>query len=147
MSGFRFRLQRVLNYREDMEKEAQSILAGARISLQESLTELAGMKYELTEVYNVQKTGSESLDVNGRLFCARYIDHLSKRISVTEQAVQEKEDKVSEKRSDLETRMLERKMLSSLKERQSTAFNMEIKLSEQKMNDEFALNGYSRRQG
>ncbi|RJX27865.1 MAG: flagellar export protein FliJ [Dethiobacter sp.] len=147
MNGrFTFRLQKVLEYREEREKAAQSKLAGALNSLKESLEELSCLKDELLEVYNGQKTESGGgFDLNGRLLCSLYADYLTGCISSKEQTVQEKEAEVLRERRQLESKMLERKILSRLKEKKRIAFNLENKLNEQKMNDEFAITGFARR--
>lgn len=146
MSGkFDFRLEKVLNYREEKEKAAQSQLAKAQYSLQSSLQELSGLKTELLEVYKRQKEENGGLDISSRLLSSRYTEYLAGCISSTEQAVQAKEAQVMEERRHLGEKIQDRKVLSTLKEKKQLAYHKENDLAEQKMNDEFAITNFCRK--
>ncbi|MCR3922097.1 MAG: flagellar export protein FliJ [Firmicutes bacterium] len=145
-SGFKFRLQKVLTYREDSEKAAVVKFSSAQISLQESEEELTQLKQELMAVCSDLTTKDcASLDVNSRILSLRYTDYLSGCISNQKRTVQEKAADVIKERYQLEVTMKERKILSGLKDKNSTVYNQESKLTEQKLNDEFAITGFCRR--
>lgn len=143
---FDFRLQKVLQYREKKEKAAQSKLADAQSSLQNSLTQLSDLKNELLEVYSQQKKETvREFNVEDYLLCSRYADYLTGCITNTQQEVQQKEEEVHEERRQLEAKMLERKILSNLKDKQYLAFQKAGNLEEQKINDEIIITSHSRK--
>ena len=143
---FNFRLQKVLKYREEREKEAQGKLTEARNSLQNSLSELSSLKNQLLDVYSQQRgeTGVE-LNIDDCLCSSRYVEYINSCISKTEEEIREKEEEVREERRQLETKMVERKVLSNLRERQHLVHRKAGDTEEQKMNDEFAVTGFSRK--
>ncbi len=143
---YTFRLQKVLKYREDREKSAQNKFARAENSLRESLEELSCLQHELMGVFNTQKMhAQEDFDLAGSLLYSRYAEYLTGCISNKEQTVQERKAEVSQERHQLETKMMERKILSNLKDKKESAFNMESKQIEQKTIDEMAISGFCRR--
>lgn len=145
-SGFKFRLEKVLTFQEDCEKAAHRKFVSAQNLLQASQEELAQLKYELTDVCNGQTTeDGATFDLNSRLLSSRYADYLTGCIIGAEKTVFEKETEVIKERFQLEAKMKERKILSSLKDKKSAAYNLECKLAEQKQNDEFATIGFCRR--
>ena len=145
-SGFKFRLEKVLTFQEDSEKAAQLKFVSAQNSLQASQAELAQLKDDLTDVCNGQITkGGVTFDLNSRLLSSRYADYLTGCIIGAEKTVQEKETEVIKERFQLEAKMKERKILSSLKDKKSATYNLECKRVEQKQNDEFATIGFCRR--
>lgn len=140
-----FRLERVLKYREDREKEAQKSFIRATDSLNESRRELTELQDKLAGA-----TGSppglihRGLDMDNLILCSRYAGYLTGRIKNQEKTVVEKQTVVQSERVVMESKMRDRKILESLKEKEISHQEQRKKLDEQKQNDEFAVTRFGR---
>src|SRR5690606_17680068 len=104
------------------------------------------LQSELSDVFAEQAALSgERLDVSSRLHSSFYTAILAERISSTVQTVNERTADVSRQRSVLEDKVQDRKVLSTLKEKQWRTYNQESEAYEQKQNDEFALRDFLRK--
>lgn len=143
-NGFKFKMQKVLDFREKSEQDAMLKLASAQTSWQTSLTELTELKTELAEMAS-KKEEQVHVDVDNQIMFTRYAEHLGRCISSMEQTVAEKETIVTHSRCFLEGKMIEKKIINRLKEKQFVVHNQEEFRAEQKQNDEMAISGYVRR--
>jgi flagellar protein FliJ len=137
---FKFRLQKVLEYREHREKQAQRELTGARGLLSEAEAELSTLQEKLKES---QKPDSElisnSFNLTHSLVQSRYVMFLSGCINSQNQVVGEKSKEVDSKRLSVAEAVQNRKTLSTLKEKKLESYARELNQQEQKNCDELAL--------
>lgn len=142
---FKFRLEKVLEYREEQEAAAQNKLACTRETLRQSMEKLSVLKRELEDLCRDEGAESTRVDVNQLLAQTLYAEVLSDRITFQEQVVRHNEEEVQKDTEQLIEKMRERKVLSNLKDKRKMDFYLEQKALEQKAYDEFAVLQYARR--
>ncbi|MCY6354004.1 flagellar export protein FliJ [Clostridium sp. ZS2-4] len=140
MSGFNFRLQRVLDIRLDKEEESKrsfKVAQDEKIKVEKKLNDLK-IKYD-----KYSKVDS-SCSIISRKIRQNYCNALYFNIGETTIELDDKTIKLEEKREELKQRQIERKTVEILKDKQREAYIKEQNLIEQKTNDEFALYAYIR---
>ncbi len=144
--GFNFRLQKVLEYRKEKEKQAQRKLSEARVTLMMEEGRLKSLKDDLNSI-QITGQGEEDvfLDLQEAISCCHYMDYLDGCIDEQVVRISEKRGVVEKKRSETLERSRDSKVLSTLKEKQYFTFCQDVNLKEQKLSDEFALSAYYRR--
>ncbi|UNC91747.1 flagellar export protein FliJ [Candidatus Contubernalis alkaliaceticus] len=143
--GFEFRLKKVLEYREEKVKQAQKSLTEARIILMNEEGRLSSLKDELNNVNITAKGEGNLLDLQEAITSCRYMDYLDVCICEQQHRVSEKKGVLEDKRCEILERTRERKILSTLEEKQYNLFLKDMDIKEQKLSDEFALSIYNRR--
>lgn len=138
---FRFKLQKVLNYREQLEEEAKVDLAAKQRRLEQTREEFDRLKQKLRQAED-NLFDSSLLPASERWLQEQYAKGL--RGDVAEAALQRRmcEQLVDEARKVLTERTIAKKLLEKLKERQSQQFVQEEQLKEQRVNDETATLRY-----
>ncbi len=146
MTGkFQFRLQKVLEYKEEMEKQAQLKLVEKELALKTLADRLAALRKELNQLQEEQKNNSETrINLHETIISCRYTDFLGGCIKNQQDRIAYAETEVKNSRESVKEAAKERKTLDVLKESKYKVFSQEIKKTEQKLNDEFALNSYYR---
>jgi flagellar FliJ protein len=143
MAVFRFRLQKVLDYRENREKQLRRELSAAQQNLGRAEAELKTLKEKLaTTGRNVQR---QPFDPEQRLITDRYLTRLARRIHEQEEVVSDRRDEVARTMTAVQNAIRDRKSLGLLREKSLAAFLRNLDLREQKQNDEYSLFGYHRR--
>lgn len=142
MEQYQFRLQKLLDIRADREEESKRNFKEAqteKLKVEEKLN-------NLQENYNKYRdmTGKES--VIERKIKHVYLNTINYNIAEASKELKNKERILEDKRQDLKLKQVERKTVESLKEKQKAEFLKEQELVEQKMNDEFALYAFIRKQ-
>ncbi|WP_123053497.1 flagellar export protein FliJ [Clostridium sp. JN-1] len=143
MRGYKFKLQKLLDIRVDMEEESKRIFKEAqleKLKVEEKLNSLEENYKKYSEI-----TGSETSIERKMKYL--YLNNINYIINNTNDELKKKEKNLEEKRSNLKQKQIERKTVEILKEKGQKAFDIKQKLTEQKMNDEFALYGYIRNLG
>lgn len=140
MKGYKFRLQKLLDIRVDMEEKSKRIFKEAQIEKLKVEEKLNSLK-ENYEKYR-EITGSETSIERKMKYL--YLNNINYVINNTNDELRKKEKNLEEKRNDLKQKQIERKTVEILKEKGQKAFDIKQKLIEQNMNDEFALYGYIR---
>lgn len=144
---FQFRLQKVLEYKEEMEKQAQLKLLEKELALKTVADRLAALRKEFNQLQEDQKNNDEThIDLNEAMVSLRYTDFLGGCIKSQRDRVAYAETEVKNSREDVKEAAKERKTIDVLKGKKYKAFSQEVNKKEQKLNDEFALNSYYRRQ-
>jgi flagellar FliJ protein len=146
MSGFKFRLQQVLDIREQSEKTAAAHLAEA-----EAVADEARVAQRALET--IQERGSNELHrahstepTIGQLKTLGYvIEQLSFHIADAQTRVDSAEQTVSEKRTDLTSALQARRVLTRLRERHFTTWRTADNANEMRQMDELALSRFVRR--
>ena len=140
MEGYKFKLQKLLDIREDKEEESKRHFKEAQLQ-KETVEERLG---SLKDNYNKYRTVSSDGGLVQQKMKHMYLNALNNSIIETKNELQKKVIVLDEKREALKQRQIERKTVEILKEKQLLAFTKEQALIEQKTNDEFALYGFIR---
>lgn len=143
MPVFRFRLEKVLNYRENREKQFRRDLAVAQKNLAGAEAELEVLQTQL--VMTRQSAEGMVPDPEQYLILDRYVSNLTRKIREQEQEVTAKRAEVACRVLAVQNTIRERKTLELLKEKKFTGFCRQLELQEQKQNDEYSLFALQRR--
>jgi len=146
MSPFKFRLQQVLEIREQSEKNAAAKLADA-----EAVADEARVAQRALET--IQERGSHELHrahasepTIGELKTLGYvIEQLNHHIADAQTRVDSAEQTVSAKRTDLTAALQARRVLSRLRERHFTTWRTADNAEQMRQMDELALSRFIRR--
>jgi flagellar protein FliJ len=140
LQGYKFKLQKLLDIREDKEEESKRCFKEAQLEKEKVEERLNSLK----DSYNKHRTVSFDGSLAQQKMKHIYLNALSSSIMETKNELLKKNNVLEEKRKDLKQKQIERKTVEILKEKQLLAFNKEQALIEQKANDEFALYGFIR---
>jgi len=149
MSVFRFRLQQVLELREQTEKQAAAKLAEA-----ETAADAARVAKKALET--IQQSGSQALrsahangggPTIGQLKTIGYvIEQLNHHIVDAQTRVESAEQTVSQTRTDLNSALQARRVLSRLRDRHLATWRVEDNAQQLRQMDELALSRFIRRE-
>jgi flagellar protein FliJ len=139
--AFEFRLGRVLDYRQQKEKEAKNQLAKALGSLQDAKCKLDLLMKEKQRVVSCSEA-ADKINVQEKVLQIRYCDHLDTRIGSQNESIVGKEHEVLDRRKELVKKSQDKQTLEALKERQYSSYVRERNRVEQKENDEMAVNRF-----
>ncbi|MEA4825243.1 MAG: flagellar export protein FliJ [Clostridium sp.] len=140
MSGFNFRLQKILDIRYQREEESKRLFKEAQDNknvIEKKLSELE-CNYKK---YSRLETNCSMVE---RKIRQNYCNVLHFNINETTVELSKKSEELEIKREDLKKSQIERKTVEILKDKQKQAYLKEQNLIEQKNNDEFALYGFIR---
>ena len=138
MKRFKFRLQKLLDIREERERNIKNELASI-VGLQ---------NIERFKVQNIRenigrhqggfakKMRDQGVSAEEALRFARYIDSSLRNIDVTQEKIDSMEPAVEEVRQRLITATKEKKVIEKLKERRFEEYEYKAKISELKENDD-----------
>lgn len=133
MAGFKFRLEQVLNYRNQLEDQAKMAFSAAQASLAEQIQKLEELSNEL-----VKQQMQLYKDVHEFWLRHNYMRSLKHDIMEGELAKQRLELLVERRRNELVKASQGRQLLEKLKENQAERYAHEQKLKEQHNLDEIA---------
>jgi flagellar FliJ protein len=147
MGAFKFRLQQVLDIRQQTERQAAARLADA-----EAVADEARLAQHALEA--VQERGSQALHqahaneaTVGQLKTIGYvIEQLSHQIIDAQTRVDSAEEKVSESRTGLTAALQARRVLSRLRDRHFATWRTADNAQQMKQMDELALSRFVRRE-
>jgi flagellar protein FliJ len=140
VEGYKFKLQKLLDIREDKEEESKRHFKEAQLQkekVEDKLTSLKGS-------YNKYRTSNSDGSLVQQKMKQIYLNALNSSIIEAKNDLQKKIVVLDEKREALKQRQIERRTVEILKEKQLQAFIKEQALIEQKANDEFALYAFIR---
>ena len=140
MKGYKFRLQKLLDIRIDIEEEYKRKFQQAQSIKEEVENRLDSLKTNYDK-YNTVNSKDSIID---RKIKNQYLIALNSSIESTASELRDKKEAVEEVRLDLTQKQIERKTVEHLKEKSLQSFIKEQNLIEQKANDEFALYGFIR---
>ena len=138
MNKFKFRLQRILRYKEQLEDEKKRKLADLQNRLVQEKNRLTGIittRNKYLTSFGVRKTGR--INLSNLIISKRYIDKLSGDIVVQTKIVRAAEGEVGVAQKALLEAAREKKKYAKLKEKQLDKHNREYLLKENKELDEF----------
>lgn len=137
MAGFKFRLQSILNVKEQREKSIKNELGAAIQQYQQQLAVLSGVQSEIhnqQEQYRKEGTSvTTPLKLKQRL---EYIRVVQKKEQVQKDRVNQEQRNVDKIRERLIETMKEKKVLKRLKEKQVAEFRKEQEKKQQLLVDE-----------
>lgn len=140
MSGFNFRLQKILDIRYQREEESKRLFKEAQDNKNVIEKKLNELEYNYKK-YSRLETNCSMVE---RKIRQNYCNVLHFNINETTVELSKKGEELEIKREDLRKSQIERKTVEILKDKQKQAYLKEQNLIEQKNNDEFALYGFIR---
>ncbi|KOA21012.1 flagellar biosynthesis chaperone [Clostridium homopropionicum DSM 5847] len=140
MSGFNFRLQKILDIRYQKEEESKRHFKEAQDKKNRVQQKLNELKENYNKYSKVQTDGT----MVERKIRQNYCNVLHFNIKETTVELDKKNKELELRREELKKSQIERKTVEILKDNQKQAYLKEQQLIEQKSNDEFALYGYIR---
>ncbi|MBO8167976.1 MAG: flagellar export protein FliJ [Thermoanaerobacteraceae bacterium] len=141
---FRFRLQKVLDYKQSIEEEKKLELGYAYRLRQQEAARLKRYQQQKERALVSSRTGK--LDLVSLRQRQQYLDVMDKKIASQVERLEAAEKRVSEKQVELRQAMQERKAFDRLKERQKQQFAYEFNRQQQKLLDEVATASFVRRE-
>jgi flagellar FliJ protein len=142
---FQFRLQKLLDYREDKKKLAQEELARRQRELLKIQDEIEKLQKEEQRVLAFHhEHQSEKLDVLTLTALESYRFFLQERLRSKQQELLQSREQVEEQRKVVVESWKNCRVLEKLKEKSLNAFLQEEKSREQRFIDEISLYGYIR---
>ena len=139
--AFRFKLQRVLDYRTQLEEQARIALAKALHEQRVQADFLADLRKRL-EVHETKLYAEKELTVDDIWLWRLYKDRLKLDIKTAESRLFALVKKVDRCRRELVVKSKDRKLLEKLKTNQAVKFRVEENLKEQGEVDEMATLRY-----
>ncbi len=148
MSAFKFRLQQVLELREQQEKQVAAKLAEAETAADEARVAQKALE-------TIRQSGSQALRsahggeaTIGQLKTIGFvIEQLNHHIIDAQSRVEMAEQVVSQARTDLTSALQARRVLSRLRDRHFANWRAEDNAQQLRQMDELALSRYARRDG
>lgn len=134
---FTFKLQKVLEYREQLEDQARLALAQAQVRYQEHNAHLDELR-RLYDEHSRSLSGRKELTENEIWLFLKYKERLLLDIQKGEEMLQILARRVAEARRELVIRSKDRKLLEKLKTKQAKRHVEAQNLHEQKQVDELA---------
>ena len=141
--AFKFRLEKVLDYRRQLEEQAMQALAQARARREAEAARLEGLQSERA-LQMAKLQNSAALDGAERWLIQNYVRALHFEIEESRALLLRLEEEVALRQKELVTRAQERELLDRLKSKQAKRFAEEEKLREQRDNDETATIRYGK---
>ncbi|ADL51462.1 flagellar export protein FliJ [Clostridium cellulovorans] len=140
MDMFRFKLQKLLDIREEKEEQSKIEFKNAMDDCKKSEEKLTNLKDNYLK-YSSRRINGSALEQK-QLY--NYLNAVSFSIDAANEEVVRKQNFVEHKRKELLVKQREKKTVQVLKDKQKEAFVKEIEYKEQQTNDEFALYGFIR---
>ncbi|MBR9646855.1 flagellar export protein FliJ [Clostridium tyrobutyricum] len=141
MKKYEFKLQKLLDIREDQEDKSKMEFQKAKEDSMKVKEKLDSMKYS----YDKYKDLSRVKNPIQQKITHIYLKSLTGSIDAAEREFQNKQKIVEVKREEMKKRQIDRKTVDILKEKDKTAFMRFENRIEQNQNDEFALYGFIRK--
>jgi flagellar FliJ protein len=141
--AFKFRLEKALDYRKQLEEQAMLALARARAARDAEKERLEDLKAELIRA-RAEMNAAAGMDGAERWLTRVYIHALQLDAESAGQRLRELDEEVAVCQNELTNRSQNREILDKLKSRQAKRFAEEEKFREQRENDETATIRYKK---
>jgi flagellar FliJ protein len=146
MSAFKFRLQQVLDLREQHEKQVAAKLAEAESAADEARVAQRALETIRQSGSNALRTAHGNEPTIGQLKTIGYvIEQLNHHIVEAQSKVETAEQVVTQARSDLTSALQARRVLSRLRDRHFENWRAEDNAQQMRQMDELALTRFARR--
>lgn len=137
---FRFKLDKVLDYREQLEEQAKAALARAKAAYDAQADVVANLEARMEA--HMQKEQESRKSTNDMWLWRQYKDALGQDISVARVELNSLELKLQRSRTEAVERSRDKKLLEKLKQTQAKKHHDEESAREEKENDEMATIRY-----
>jgi len=137
---FAFKLEKVLDYREQLEEHAKAALARAREAHEAKAAFVADLEARLAA--HMDKEVESRKSANDMWLWRQYKDALGQDITIARMDLKSLELKLQRCRAEAVERSKDRKLLEKLKETQAKKHHEEQNAREEKENDEMATLRY-----
>ncbi len=137
---FHFKLEKVLDYRGQLEEQAKAALAAAQAKHDRQAELVNGLRDRLAAHMDRQAESNKS--ANDMWLWRQYKDALEQDISREQYRLSELELKLHQARQEAVARSKDKKLLEKLKETQAKKHHEEENAREEKENDEMATLRY-----
>ncbi|WP_319469102.1 flagellar export protein FliJ [uncultured Pseudodesulfovibrio sp.] len=137
---FHFKLEKVLDYRGQLEEQAKAALAAAQAKHDRQAELVSGLRDRLAA--HMDKQAESNKSANDMWLWRQYKDALEQDISREQYRLSELELKLHQARQEAVARSKDRKLLEKLKETQAKKHHEEENAREEKENDEMATLRY-----
>lgn len=141
MEKFVFKLQKVLDYKFEIEEKKKDEFVKAQKKLLFEKNKLENLIERKKSAVEDKSNYKSKLDYQLLL---NYIDFMDNKIENQMAEIKKAEDEFAIKKDELIKSTADRKVIERLKEKAKDEFNLEIGQKEQKLNDDFALFSYVR---
>ena len=141
MKKFVFKLQKVLDYRSEIEEKKKDEFAKAQKKLLFEKNKLENLIERKKSAVEDKSNYKSKLDYQLLL---NYIDFIDDKIENQMAEIKKAEDEFAIKKDELIKSTSDRKVIEKLKEKAKDEFDLEVGQKEQKLNDGFALFSYVR---
>ena len=143
MAKFVYRMQNILNIKEKLEEQARNEYAAQRAALNEAEDEEQRLRnWKKSYEEEALKLRTDSLNLRDIEENANAIATLEGMIKDQQKVVRQEEDKLEERRAELEEAIKERKTQDKLKEHAFDEFKAEVNHQEAKEIDELTSYTY-----
>lgn len=136
MENYIFSMEKVLDYREDIEKLKREEFAKINLEISQLETEIAKINIELKEInekiFKIQ-------NANELFQIQLYREALEEKLEIQKLRLSEKRKALEDKRKELTKAQADRKVMEKLKEKDYSQFVYKKNLKEQKELDEFSV--------
>jgi len=137
MAGFKFALEKVLLYKEQLEKEAKSKLANLNAQKERLKERFASLKKD--EFFQEQKLSQTPINEMGeRWLIENYLKALRQDIQQTQKNMAMLDTQIEQARIELAQKAKDKKVMEKLKEKHLERYKKEEQLKEQRNLDEIA---------
>lgn len=140
---FHFKLEKILEYRRQVEDQAKLALAKAQQAAQEQTSLLARLASELQQCLH-ELSRTKQLTQADLWLWSGYKDRLVADKNSAEQTLAKLESLAEACRQELVSKSMERKLLEKLREKQAAKYEQDAQQREQKEFDETATLRYGR---
>lgn len=143
---FEFRLQKLLEYRENQKNLAQEELARRQrelLAVQHELARLQGEEQRLLQ--NHRQAQEKDLNISSLIFLENYRLYLQESYRKCRVELQRSEERVDRQRHIVLEAWRSCRILATLKDKANTEYLEEEKIKEQRLHDELGLNCFMRR--
>lgn len=137
MSGFRFSLQQVLDYREQLKEQAQVAYARAQAELLREETQAEGLR-QLLSTQESRLFSTLPGDQSERWLLENYVKGIRADLNATLLRVRSLTALTEEARQELTSRAKDHKILEKLKAKQAERHTRDARVQEQRTYDETA---------
>lgn len=139
MNSYEFSMEKVLRWREDIEKSNMENLAVIQNQLKHQKSILRNLMEEEEEI---KANGPKYKDVNQLKHQHLYIEKIEDKIQEQDGLIQETNEKLEDARLELVEAQKNRKIMEKLKEKDIDAYRHNINSAEQRELDEIAVLKY-----
>jgi len=145
--SFKFRMQSILDHKQDLEDKEKEKLAKILQRLDQAQKYLAGLEYkkEVTRLELKEKQRAGELDINTLRIYNQYLKKLDQDILNTKLLIEQIKAEEREQRQNLLKAAQERQTFEKLKEKHREQFDAEVAEKERKLIDELATIKFARK--